>query len=158
MEGIVMHITLRTWQRYHSVTQTKCLWSHGLQHAWAPCSSPSPGLCSNSCSLSRWCHPNISFSVVPFPSCLQSFSIRVFSNESILHIRLPKYWSFRISVNPFSEYLGLISFRIDWFDILTSQESLKSLRQHHTLKASIIGSQGCLLSSSHICTWLLEKS
>ena len=133
-----MQITIQTWHRYCSVTQNKSVWSHGLQHTRAPCSSPSPRPCSNSCPLSQWCHPTISFSVVPFPSCLQSFSIKVFSNESVLHIRLTKYWSFRISISPSSEYSGLISFRIDWFDPLAAQASLKSLLQHHTLKASIL--------------------
>ena len=64
--------------------------------------------------------------------------IRVFSNESVLHIRWPKYWSFSFSTSPFSEYSGLISFRIDWLDLLAVKGSLKSLRQHHTSKASIL--------------------
>ena len=80
-------------------------------------------------------------------------SIRVFSNELALHIRWPKCWSF--SINPFNEYSGLASLRIDWFDLLAIQETLKSLLQHHSLKASIL--QPFLLSSSDICTWLLEK-
>ena len=65
-------------------------------------------------------------------------SIRVFSNESILHIRWPKYWSFSFSISPSNEYSGLISFRIEWFDLLTVQESFKSLLQHHSSKASIL--------------------
>ena len=65
-------------------------------------------------------------------------SIRVFSNESALHIRWPKYWSFSFSISPSNEYSGLISFRIDWFDILSVQGTLKSLPQHHNLKATII--------------------
>ena len=64
-------------------------------------------------------------------------SIRIFSNESVLHIRWPKYWSFSFSISPSNEYSGLISFRIDWFDLLTVQETLKSLLQHHSSKASI---------------------
>ena len=64
--------------------------------------------------------------------------IRVFSNESVLHIREPKYWSFNFSISPSNEYLGLISFRIDWFDLLVVQGSLKSLLQHHSSKASIL--------------------
>ena len=63
-------------------------------------------------------------------------SIRVFSNESVLHIRWPKYWSFSFSISPSSEYLGLISFRIDWLDLLAVQGTLKSLLQHHSSKAS----------------------
>ena len=65
-------------------------------------------------------------------------SIRVFSNESSLHIRWPKYWSFSFSVSPFNKYLGLISFRIDWFDLLVVQGTLKSLLQHHSSKALIL--------------------
>ena len=65
-------------------------------------------------------------------------SIRVFSNESALCIRWPKYWSFSFSISPSNEYSGLISFRMDWFDLLTVQGTLKSLFQHHTSKASIL--------------------
>ena len=65
-------------------------------------------------------------------------SIRVFSNESVLHIRWPKYWSFTFSVSPSSEYSGLISFRMDWLDLLAVQGTLKSLLQHHSSKASIL--------------------
>ena len=64
-------------------------------------------------------------------------SIRVFSNESVLHIRRPKYWSFSFSISPSNEYLKLISFRIDWFDLLADQGTLKNLLQHHSSKASI---------------------
>ena len=65
-------------------------------------------------------------------------SIRVFSNELALHIRWPKYWSFSFNISPFNEYSGLISFRIDWFDLLAAQGTLKSLLQHHNSKASIL--------------------
>ena len=65
-------------------------------------------------------------------------SIRVFSNESALHIRWPKYWSFSFSISPSNEYSGLISFRMDWLDLLAAQGTLKSLLQHHSLKASIL--------------------
>ena len=65
-------------------------------------------------------------------------SIRVFSNESVLHIRWPKYWSFSFRISPFNEYLGLISFKIDWSDLLAVQGTVKSLLQHHSSKASIL--------------------
>ena len=65
-------------------------------------------------------------------------SIRVFSNESALHIRWPKYWNFSFNINPSSEYSGLISFRMDWFDLLAVQGTLKSLLQHHSSKASVL--------------------
>ena len=70
------------------------------------------------------------------PSILSS--IRVFSNESALHIRWPKYWSFSFSINPSNEYSGLISFRMDWLDLLAVQGTLKSLLQHHSSKASVL--------------------
>ena len=65
-------------------------------------------------------------------------SIRIFSNESVLHIRWPTYWSFSFSISPSNEYSGLVSFRIDWFDLLAVQGTLKSLLQHHSSKASIL--------------------
>ena len=64
--------------------------------------------------------------------------IMVFSNESALHIRWPKYWSFSVSIRPFNEYSGLISFRIDWFDLFVVQGTIKSLLQHHSSKASVL--------------------
>ena len=85
-------------------------------------------VCSNSGPLSWWCCPTISFSVAPFSSCPQSFpAIRVFSNESVLHIWWPKSWNFSFIISPSNEYSGLISFRIDGFDLLTVQGTLKSL-------------------------------
>ena len=113
--------------------------SHGLQQVRFPCPSPTPRACSNSCPLSPWCYPTISSSIAPFSSCLQSFpSIRVFSNESVLCNRWPKYWSFSFSISPSNKFSGLISFRIDWFDLLTVPVTLKSLLQHHISKASIL--------------------
>ena len=101
------------------------LWPHGLQHARPPCPSPSPGTCSNSCPLSQWYHPIILSSVVPFSSCLQSFSAsEFFSNELTLRSRWPKYWSFSFSISPSNEYSGLISFRIEWFDLLAVQDCI----------------------------------
>ena len=84
-------------------------------------------------------------------------SIRLFANESALHIRWPKYWSFIFSISFTSEYLGLISFRTDWFDLLAAQGTLKSLSQHHSLKASVLQHSTFLWSNSHIHTWLLKK-
>ena len=96
--------------------------TQGLQHIRLIGPSPTPGAYSNSYPLSQWCHPTISASIVPFSSHLQAFpAIRVFSSESVLHIRWPKYWSFSFSISPSNEYSGLISFRIDWFDRLAVQ-------------------------------------
>ena len=109
----------------------------GLQHARLPCPSLSLPVCSNSCPFSRWCCLTISFFVSLFSFCLQSFPVSVFSNESDFCIRWPKYWSF--SISPSNEYWVLISFRIDWFDLLAVQGTLKSLLEHHSSKASILG-------------------
>ena len=109
----------------------------GLQHARPPCLSSTPTDCSNSCPLSRWCHLTISFSVIPFSSCLQFFPATG-SFESVLLIRWPKYWSLSFSISLSNEYSGLISFRVDWLDLLAVQRTLKSLLQHHSSKASIL--------------------
>ena len=101
-----------------------------------PCLSPTPGVYSNSCPLSQWCHPTISSSVTPFSFCLPS--IRVFSSESVLCTRYPKYWSFSFSISPSNEHPGLIFFSMDWLDLLAVQGTLKSLLQHHSSKASIL--------------------
>ena len=112
---------------------------HGLQHTRPPCPSPTLRVYSNSCPLSRWSHPNHSILCHPLLHLPSIFpSIRVFSNESVLHIRWPKYWSFSFSISPSSEHPGLISFRMDWLDILAVQGTLKSLLQHHSSKASIL--------------------
>ena len=84
-------------------------------------------------------------------------SIRIFSNESALCIRWPKYWSFSFNITPSNEYSGLISFRMDWLDLLAVQETLESLLQHHSSKASILWCLAFLWSNSYIHTWLLEK-
>ena len=99
------------WLFSHSV-MSDSLQPHGLQHASLPCPSLSPGDCSHSCPLSHCCHPTILSSVV-----------RVFSSESALHIRWSKYWSFSFSISSSNECSGLVSFRIDWFDLLAVQES-----------------------------------
>ena len=115
------------------------LWPHESQHARPPCPSPTAGVYPNPCPLSRWCHPTISSSVIPLLLLPSIFpSIRVFSNESALHIWWPKYWSFTFNISPSSEHPGLIPFRMDWLDLLAVQGTLKSLVQHHSSKASIL--------------------
>ena len=113
------------------------LWPHGLQLTRLPCPSPSPSVCLNSCPLSQWYHPTISSSIIPFSFNLQSFLASGSFPESILCIRWPKYWNFSFSISPSKEYLGLISYRIDWFDLLAVQGTPKSLLQHSS-KASIL--------------------
>ena len=140
----------------HSVASNS-LRFHGLQHARLPCLLLILGACSNSCPLSQWCHPTISscHPLLLLPSIFPS--IRGFSSVSALHIRWPKYWSFRLSISPSNEYSGLISFRIDWFDLHGAQGTLKSLLQHHSLKASILQHSAFLMIQFSHHTWLLEK-
>ena len=97
-----------------------------------------PEFTQNSCPSSQWCHPSISSSVIPFSSCPQSFPASVFSNESVLCIRWPKHWSFSFSISPSNEYSGLISFRMDCFNPLAIQGTLKSFLQPHSSEASIL--------------------
>ena len=122
-----------------SVTQS-CLnlWPHGLQHTRLPCPSPSPELAQ---TLVHWVDdatqpPRTLLSPSPLLSIF--LSIRVFSEELALRIRWPKYWSFSFSISPSNEYSGLISFRIDWLDLLAVQGTLKNILQHHSSKASIL--------------------
>jgi len=116
---------------------------HGLQHARLPCPSPTPRTCSNSCPLSRWCYPTISSSAVPLLFLPSLFpSIRVFSSESVLRIRWPKYWSFSFSISPSNKYSGLISFRIDWLDLLAVQRTLSRVFSNTTVqKHQLFGAQ-----------------
>ena len=115
------------------------LWPHGSQHTRPPCPSPNPGVHPNSCASKSvmpsshliLCRPLLFLPPIP-PS------IRAFSNESILHMRWSKYWSFSFSIIPSKEIPGLISFRMDWLDLLAVQGTLKSLLQHHSSKASIL--------------------
>ena len=114
------------------------LWPCELQYARPPCPSPTPRVHSDLHPLSQWCHPAISSSVIPFSSCPQSLPASVFSSESTLPMRWPKYWSFNFSIIPSEEHPGLISFRMDWLHLPAVQGTLKSLLQHHDSKASIL--------------------
>ena len=116
------------------------LGAHGLQHTRPPSPSPTPGVYPNSCPFSRWCHPTISSSVVHFSSCPQSFPAsgsfqisQLFSSGGS-----SKYWSFSFNISPSNEYSGLMSFRMDWMDLLAVRETLKCLLQHYSSKASIL--------------------
>ena len=120
------------WYPLVSSVAQSCLSLCDPMDCRTPCPSPTPGACSNSCPLSQWCHPTISSSVVPFSSCLQSF---------------PTSGSFPVSqffasggqsISPSNEYSGLISFRMDWLDVLAVQGTLKNLLQHYSSKASIL--------------------
>ena len=146
------------WDRVfvvQSLMVSDSLQPHGLQHTRLPCPSLSPGAFSNSCLLSQWCHPTISSSVVPFSSCLQSFP----ASDSF-----PMSWLFAsgdqsIGASASSECSGLISFRIDWFDLIAAQGTLSRVFSNTTVqKHQFFGAQPSLWSNSHIHTWPLEKS
>ena len=126
--------------QFSSVTQSVCLfatpWNAARQASLSITNSRSLLKLSSielvmPCNHLILCHP-----LLLLPSIFPS--IRVFPNKSLLRIRWPKYWSFSFSISPSNEYSGLISFRIDWFDLLAIQGTLKSLLQHHTSKASIL--------------------
>ena len=119
----------------HSVVSDS-LRPHEQQHARPPCPSPTPRVHHVHC-VSDPIQPSIP--VHPFLLLPSIFpSIRVFSNESALHIRWPKYWSFSFNINPSNEHPGLISFWMDWLELLAVQGTLKSLLQHHSSKSSIL--------------------
>ena len=126
------------FQFSHSV-MSDSLQPHELQHARPPCPSPTPGVHSNSCPSSRWCHPAILSSVIPFSSFPQSLP----SSESFPMSQLFAWGGqstgvSSFSISPSKEISGLISFRMDWLDLLAVQGTLMSLLQHHNSKPSIL--------------------
>ena len=130
------------------------LWPHESQHTRPPCPSPTPGVHLDSHPSSRWPSSHIILCralllLPPIPP-----SIRVFSNESTLCIRWPKYWGFSFSISPSKEHPGLISFRMDWLDLLgLSRVFSNTTVQKHQFFGMQLSSQ----FKSHIHTWLLEK-
>ena len=166
--------TLSSWASV-STYMYPMLWAHmealspvqSLSHVWLcklmHCSAPGFSVHHQLSDLAQthvhWvsvaihlvlCHPLLFLPSI-FPR------VRIFYNESVLRIRWPKYWSLNFFISPFNEYSGLISFRIDCFDLLVVQETLKSLLQHHSSKASVFSTELSLWYNSHIHTWLLEK-
>ena len=147
------HTRARIWNyvtvKFSCSVMSNCLWPHGLQHARPPCPSPTPGVHSKSCPLSWWCHPTISSSVVPSPPALNlSQHQGLFKWVSSSH-QVAKDWSFRFNISPSSEHPELISFRMDWLDLLAVQGTLKSLLQHHSSKASVFCSAFFIVQLSH---------
>ena len=142
---------MNTVQFSHSV-MSDSLQPHGLQHARLPCPSPTPGACSNSCPSSRGCHPTISSSgpLLFLPSMFPN--IRVFSNESVIHIRWPKYWSFSFSIIPSKEIPGLISFRWTGWISLQSKGLSRVFSNTTVQKHQFFGAQLSSQSNSHIHT------
>ena len=143
----ILYYRRKSMLLFSRLVETNSLQPHGLPHARLPCPSPSPGACSNSCTLSRWCHPTISSSVVPFFSCFQSFPAT--GKESPLHIRWPKYYRFSFSISPSNDNSGLIS--------LLSKGLSRVFSSTTVWKHQFFGAQPSLWSNSHICTWLLQK-
>jgi len=137
------HVTYTFNQIFSSVQFSRSvvsnsLWPHEPQHTRPPCPSPTPGVYPNSCPLSQWCHPTISSSVVPFSSCPQSFPASGSFQMSQLLASGGQSIGFSFNIGPSDEHSGLISFRMDWLDLLAVQGTLKSLLQHHSSKASIL--------------------
>ena len=123
------------------------LWPHESQHARPPCPSPTPRVHSDSCPSSQWCHPAISSSVVPFSSCPQSLpasesfpmsQLFAWGGQSTGVSASASFLPMMLGFLPSKEIPGLISFRMDWLDLLAVQGTLKSLLQHHSSKASIL--------------------
>ena len=147
------------WVQFSSVFQLcLTLWPCGLQPV-RPLTIPNSWNISKLVSIESVMPSNglVLFSpLLLLPSIFPS--IRVFSNQSVLCTRWPKYWSFSFNNTPSNEHLGLISFRMDWLDLLAIQETLKSLLQHHSSKASILWHSAFItVQLVHIHTWLLEK-
>ena len=136
------------------VAKTFCNPMTASQRASWP--SQSPGVCSNSCPLSPWCHPTMSSSLAASPPALNLSQHQVlFQWADSLHLG-PNYWSFRFSISSSSEYSGLISFSIDWFGLLTVQGTQESFPTPQ-FKNKFFSTQSSLWSNSHIHTQLLEK-
>ena len=133
----------------HSV-MSNSLWPHAASQASLSITN-SRGLLK--LRSHQWCHPTISSSVAPFSSCLQSFPASG-SFPVSQFFRWPKYCNFSFSISPSNEYSGLISFRMDWFDLLEVQGTLKSLLQHHSSKASILPRSDFFIVQLSIHTWL----
>ena len=156
-----LQFTIKPSDQFSHSVMSDSLWPHGLQHTRLPCPSPTPGAYSNTPS-----HQSIT-SVMPsnhlilccplllLPSIFPS--IRVFSKKSVLQISGPKHWIFSFNISLSSEYSGLISLRIDWFDFLQSNRFSRVFSKTIVQKHRFFSAQVSLWSNSHIHTWLLEK-
>ena len=143
--------------QFSSSVVSKSLQTHKLQHTRPPCPSPTPGVHSNSRQSSRWCHPAISSSVVPFFSCHQSLQYQSLFNESTLDIRWQKYWSFSFSISTSKEHLGLISLESTGWISLQSKGLSRVFSNTTVQKHQFFSAQLSSQSNSHMHTWLLEK-
>ena len=132
---LVAHFSSNQFSRS---VMSNSLWLLGLQHARLSCPSPIPGACSNPCPSSQWCHPTVSSCHPLLPLPLIFPSIRVFLMSLFFTSGDQRIGVSASSISPSNEYSGLISFRIDWFDPLAVQGTLKSLCQHHGSKTSVL--------------------
>jgi len=135
----IVTLPLLHWIQFSHSVMSDSLRPHESQHSRPPCPSPTPGVHSDSCPSSQWCHPAISSSVVPFSSCLQALP----ASESFPMSHLVAWGGqstgvFSFSIISSKEIPGLVSFRVDWLDLLAVQGTLKSLLQHHSSKTSIL--------------------
>ena len=142
---------------FNHLVMSNSLRLHRQQNARLPILHCLPELAQFSYPFSQWCYLPILSCASPLLLLPSVFpSIRVFSNESVLRIRWSKYWSFSFSISPSNEHSGLISFKMNWLDLLVVQGTLKSLLQHHSSKASILQCSAFFMAHKfHI--WLLEK-
>ena len=153
---MIARFDFRKWDQISRSVVSDSLRPHESQHARPSCPSPTPGAYSNSCPLRRWCHPTISSSVAPFSPCPQ-FSPESGSFLSQLFTSGGQSISFSFSISPYNEYSGLLSFRIDWFDLLAVQGPLKVFSSTTIQEHQFFGVQPSWWSNFHIHTWLLEK-
>ena len=132
-----LNITVQ-FSSVQSLSHVQLFEPHGLQNARPPCPSPTPGVDSNSCPFNWWCHPTFSSLLSPSPPTFNLSQYQcLFKCISSSH-QWPKHESFSFSIGPSNDYSGLISFRMDWLDLLAVQGTLNSLLQHHSSKASIL--------------------
>ena len=150
-------VILKDFSSVQSLSHVDSLRPHEPQHAKPLCPSPTPRVQSNPCPLGMWCRPAISSFVVPFSSRSQSLPASGSFPMSQLFAWGGQSISFSVNISPSNEHPGLISFRMDWLDLLAVQEILKSLLQHHSSKAQFFSAQPSSQSNSHIHTWPQEK-
>ena len=152
-------LDLSSAQFIHSVVSNSFR-PHGLQHTRLPCPSSAPGACLNPCPWSQWCHSTISSSVIPFSSCLQSFPASgSFPRSQFFASGDQSIGSFSLNISSSNKYSELISFRMDWFDLLAVQGTLKSHLQHHSSNAnSLISSSNFLMLSLGVSMYSVMSS
>ena len=143
--------------QFSNLMVSNSLRPHGLQHTRLPCPSPTPGACSNSCPLSRWCHPNISFSVILSPPAFNLSQTQGIFQWLSSTYQVAKVLEFQLQHQCFQWIFKLISFRIDWFISLQSKRLSRVFSNTTVQKHQLFSTQLSLWSNSHIHAWLQEK-